>query len=240
MPLPDPRRQHQLEKLILRLGLSPSTSIRWDLLDLALTHSSFAPTANYEQLEFVGDAVVRLVTAQFLWQSDPAGDVGEWSAIRSVLVSDRTLAELAQSYGLERFLRLAPSAARDARGEESRLAEAFEALLAALYLSSQDLQLICPWLYPQFERLAQRVRTDPAYQNYKAALQSWTQAHYRVLPEYRVQEIAPQTNLTGDRFAAEVWLQGEKLGEGKGRSIKAAEKAAAEVAFLKLQAKSQA
>ncbi|MBF2008971.1 MAG: ribonuclease III, partial [Chlorogloeopsis fritschii C42_A2020_084] len=71
---------------------------------------------------------------------------------------------------------------------------------------------------------------DPARLNYKAALQEWTQANFKVLPEYRVVEISqPQTNQ--DRFIAQVWLHGQKLGEGKGRSIKAAEQAAAKVAF---------
>jgi ribonuclease-3 len=160
--------------------------------------------------------------------------VGELSAIRSVLVSDRTLAGLASSYGLERYLLLAPSAACDPRGEESRLADAFEALLAALYLSTQSFSLIWPWLTPHFQRLAREIRTDPAYQNYKAALQAWTQAHYRMLPDYRVRETGQRQ--ASDRFTAEVSLQGQPLGKGTGRSIKAAEKAAAQAAFLKLQA----
>lgn len=234
MVLSDPRRQKQLQKLIARLGLPDNVSVKWSLLDLALTHPTFSSTANYEQLEFVGDAVVRLTVAEFLVEAYSACLVGELSAIRSVLISDRCLAQLAISYGLERYLLVAPSAAKDSRGYESRLAEAFEALLGALYLSSHNLELIRPWLNPHLRQLAEEVRADPAHQNYKAALQGWTQAHYKVLPEYRVQETG-QIHETL-RFTAEVWLKGELLGQGAGRSIKAAEKEAAQAAFLKLQA----
>ena len=234
----NPQRQRQLQKLVARLGLSPTVTVNWHLLDLALTHPTIDTTANYERLEFVGDAVIRLFVADLLWRLDHDGTVGEWSAIRSVLVSDRTLAELAKQYGLERFLRLGPSAVGDRQGEESRLANAFEALLGALYLSTEDWSLLQPWLEPHLLQRATAVRQDPAYQNYKAALQQWTQAHYQLLPEYRVQTVAANERQAigeDDRFTAEVWLQGQCLGMGTGRSIKAAEKAAAEVAFKTVQ-----
>ncbi|WP_299413034.1 ribonuclease III [Acaryochloris sp. IP29b_bin.148] len=233
-----PQRRRQLEKLILRLGLPVAAPIRWDLLDLAFTHPSVSNEANYEQLEFAGDAVVKLLTAMLLWTENPQGSVGEWTAIRSVLVSDRNLASLALNYGFERFLLLGPSAVNDHQGQESRLADTFEALLGVLYLSTGDLSLIQPWLQPHFQQQAERVRTDPAYQNYKAALQQWTQATYQELPEYRVQDNQSQQAQPSveERFTAEVWVQDQQLATGKGRSIKAAEKAAAQTAFLKLQA----
>lgn len=234
-----PQRQRQLEKLIQRLGLPGNAPIRWDLLDLALTHPSASGRANYEQLEFVGDSVVRLLAAVLLQSENAQGTVGEWSAIRSVLVSDRHLATLAANYGLERFLLLGPSTMKDRRGQDSRLADAFEAVLGALYLSTGDLSLIQPWLQTHLLKKAEQVRIDPAYQNYKAALQQWTQAIYQQLPEYRVQEnpLPSQhpNEVMADRFTAEVWLQEELLGVGKGHSIKAAEKAAAQIAFLKVQ-----
>ncbi|NJN38564.1 MAG: ribonuclease III [Acaryochloridaceae cyanobacterium CSU_3_4] len=231
-----PQRQCQLEKLILRLGLSTTAPIRWDLLDLALTHPSASAQANYEQLEFAGDAVVRLLASILLWEADHHGSIGEWSAVRSVLVSDRNLATLAASYGLERFLLLGSSALKDTKGQDSRLADALEALVGALYFSTGDLSLVQPWLQPQLHKQAERVRTDPTYQNYKAALQEWTQAAYQQRPDYRVQENEPPDPASGEeRFTAEVWLQGHLLGTGKGRSIKAAEKAAAQAAFIHLQ-----
>ncbi|HEY9632177.1 MAG TPA: ribonuclease III [Coleofasciculaceae cyanobacterium] len=229
----DPRRQKQLQQFIQKLGLPEQAQVQWAILDQALTHPSISAEANYEQLEFVGDAVVRLATSELLFEIYPNASVGEFAAIRSVLVSDRTLAQLAQSYGVERYLLVSSSAACDKVGETSRLADAFEAVLGALYLSTHTLKLIRPWLDPHLQKLADEIRQDPARQNYKDALQEWTQAHYKSLPTYRLKE----TSLVhGDahRFTAEVWLQDRRLGEGKGRSKKAAEQAAAKQAFLEV------
>lgn len=229
-----PRRQRQLESLVKKLGLSAEAPLKWELLDLALTHPSISESANYEQLEFVGDAVVRLVAALVLWENFHTARVGDFAAIRSVLVSDRILAQLAGSYGLELHLLVAGSAYGDKAGKESRLADAFEAVLGALYLSTNNLDLIRPWLDPHFKKLAAEISLDPARQNYKAALQEWTQGQYKTLPEYRVTQATPSER-NQERFRAEVWLHGKKLGEGKGRSIKAAEQAAAKVAFLAIE-----
>lgn len=232
MTLAYPHRQKQLQNLIQKLGLADSTALHWDLVDLALTHPTISATANYEQLEFVGDAVIRLVAAEFLFETYPDLPVGEFTAIRSVLVSDRTLARLAAGYSLDRYLLVSDSAFKDKLGRESRLAEAFEALLGALYLSTHSLKLIRPWLDNHLRELVTEIRTDPARQNYKAALQEWTQANYKTLPEYRV--IESDSDTIAARFTAEVWLRGERLGKGSGRSIKAAEQAAAQVAYLEI------
>ena len=214
-------RRVKLERFVARLGLDNREPIRWDLLHAALTHPSMDTADNYEQLEFLGDSVVRLVASRQLWVNESQAKVGEWSAIRSVLVSDRTLADIARSVDLEQFLRVGASAISDRKGETSRLADAFEAVLGALYLSSQSLDLILPWLEPIFKRYIHKIRTDPAYQNYKAALQEWTQLHYKTLPEYRVQDLSEKQH--EPNFEAEVWLQSKCYGRGQGRSRKAAE-----------------
>ncbi|MBD2039361.1 ribonuclease III [Microcoleus sp. FACHB-672] len=233
MTLTHPHRQKQLQKLLQKLGLSENSPVQWQLLDLALTHPTISPAANYEQLEFVGDAVVRLAAAELLLETYPDCQVGEFAAIRSVLVSDRALAKIADSYGWDRYLLVANSAAADTAGLESRLADSLEAVLAALYLSTHTLELVRPWLDSHFKQLATEIRTDPARQNYKAALQEWTQAHYKALPVYRVKETT-QVHDDAQRFTAEVLLEGRRLGQGKGRSIKAAQQAAAQEAFLSL------
>ncbi|WP_448561870.1 ribonuclease III [Trichothermofontia sp.] len=226
----DPRRYKELRLLVQKLGLSPAQPIQWHLLDHALTHVSVSSTNNYEQLEFIGDAVVRLAATEFLVQAYPHLPEGELSAVRAILVSDRVLAQLADQYGFARSLLVSAGASGDQAGRESRLANAFEAVLAALYLSTHTLELIRPWLDLEFKPLAIAILNDPARQNYKAALQEWTQGTLKQLPEYRVTEIS---SLHGDqeRFQAEVWLQGHCLGTGKGRSIKQAEQAAAKVAW---------
>lgn len=227
----DPRRQRQLLTLVQKLGLPAQVPVNWRLLDRALIHPSVFQEHNYEQLEFVGDAVVRLVAAELLLESYPTALVGEFAAIRSMLVSDRTLAEIADEFGLERYLVMANHVAKDPAGRVSRLADAFEAVLGALYLSTQTMELIRPWLDEPLQRKAIAIRLDPARYNYKEVLQEWTQANHKLLPEYRVQLIynAPSDQ---ERFAAEVWLRDRQLGSGKGQSKKAAEQAAAKVAYL--------
>ena len=227
------RRQKQLEKLLQILGIPATSAVNFQLLNLALTHPSVSAKANYEQLEFVGDAVVRLVAAEVLWDVYPDWKVGEFAAIRSVLVSDRILASLATHYAIEPYLLVTSS---DKEGQQSRLADAFEAVLGALYLSTHTLELIRPWLDPHFIKLAKEIRSDPARLNYKAALQEWTQGHFKVLPEYRASEntLGHRSETAEERFSAQVWLQDRQIGQGKGRSIKAAEQAAAQMAFRAL------
>lgn len=203
---------------------------------MALTHPTFSSEANYEQLEFVGDAVVRLAASQFLWETYPDCSVGEFSEIRANLVSDRTLSEIADSYGLDRYLLMDKSAASDAAGRESRLADALEAMLGAFFLSTRTLELVRPWLDSHFKQLAAEIRTDPALRNYKAALQELTQSAYKVLPEYEVTELKP-TRGNSLTFAAVVKVLGEPWGQGTGGSKKAAEQAAAKEAFEQLRLK---
>jgi ribonuclease-3 len=232
--VPDPRRARQLQQLVEKLGIEDPSAVRWDWLDLALTHPTISPELNYERLEFVGDAVIRLAAAEFLFETYPDATEGQLSAIRGVLVSDRLLAQIANCYGLDRYLLMSESAMGDKAGVETRLAAAFEATLAALYLSTHNLKLVRPWLDSHLEQLAETIRRDPALQNYKGALQAWTQTHYQTLPEYRVVEVG-QAHGDQERFVAEVWFQGKLWGAGKGQSKKAAEQAAAEEAFLLLQ-----
>ena len=225
----NPRRIKQLKKLIQKLGLPETVVVNWDLLDLALTHPSISAKKNYQQLEFVGDAVVRLAAAEVLLETYPDEPVGEFAAIRSILVSDRVLAEIAAIFGIERYLLIGANTLGNPAGRQSWLADAFEAILGALYLSTNNMELVRPWLDEILTKKAAEIRLDPARQNYKDALQEWTQGKYKLLPQYRVRE-NPKSDR--DRFTAEVWLNGDCLGAGKGRSKKLAEQAAAKQAFL--------
>ena len=239
----DPRRQKQLQILVQKLGLPANVTVNWSLLDLALTHPSISRTHNYEQLEFVGDSVVRLATAELLLEIYPQEPVGEFAAIRSILVSDRVLAQLAESYGIEPYMLIGANAMGNPSGRQSWLADAFEAILGALYLSTNNMDLIRPWLDSALKVKAEQVRKDPARLNYKDALQEWTQRRYKMLPEYKVVEneqfhlSSSKANKLCDldnRFVAEVWLKGRCLGKGYGRSKKASQQAAAKSAFLAL------
>lgn len=219
---------------LLSLLEIPKEKVNVDLLALALIDISSSADSNNEKLEFLGDAALRLAAAEFLMERYPNMALGEMSAIRSQLVSDRTLAIIGKHYTLSKYLQLSKSARGDTAGANSRIADAVEAILGALYLSAGNLSLIRPWLDQHLERLTQSLQTDPARQNYKAALQELTQSHYKSLPTYKHTEIS-QIHGDAERFQAQAWFQGKLLGEGKGRSIKIAEQAAAKVAYDKLQ-----
>ncbi len=229
----DSARINQLKNVLKRLGLEDDRSIRWDLMNLALTHPSYSPVNNYQQLEFLGDAVIRLVSAEFLLEEYPQTNVGQFTAIRSILVSDKTLAYWAEAFGLEQFLLMSGQSAKDVIGRTSRLAEMFEAILGALYLSTNDMSLIRPWLDSLLKDKSTEILLDPALENYKDALQEWSQLNYKCLPEYKVEEISSQQG-DPERFIAQVWLNGEILGHGKGQSKKGSQQAAAKDAFLKI------
>jgi ribonuclease-3 len=113
-----------------------------------------------------------------------------------------------------------------------------ESVLGALYLSTHTSELIRPWLDLHWSPIAEAVLQDPALQNYKDALQELTQSRSKLLPTYQVSQPAMLTN-DEERFIAEVFLQGQLLGVGKGRSKKAAEQEAAKEAFFKLRSPPQ-
>lgn len=214
-----------LRRCVKHLGI-PESAVNWALLEQALVHSSASADRNNEQLEFLGDSVLRLAAAEFLMEKYPNASVGELTMVRSHLVSDQTLAQLAEALGLEAFLKVSSAAAGDQAARPKRLADAMEAILAVLYLSKGNLQLVRPWLDPQLAALAQRLVENPEVHNPKMALQELTQKDYKTLPEYRTAEVS---TLHGDpsRFRSEVWLRDRLLGTGVGASRKAAEQAAA-------------
>mgnify|MGYP001797266717 FL=1 len=222
-----------LTGLLAQLGLSKEV-VKLELLQLALVDISSSAERNNEKLEFLGDAALRLAAAEFLMEVYPDMVLGEMSAVRSQLVSDRILATLAKHYNLSQYLILSKSAAGDKAGADSRLADTVEAILGALYFSAGNLSLIRPWLDPHFKRLTHELRTDPAQQNYKAALQELTQSNFKSLPTYKVTEIS-KVHGDEERFQAEAWIQEKRWGTGKGRSMKMAQQAAARIAFTDLK-----
>lgn len=205
-------------------------TLNWARLDQALTHKSVDAVYNYEQLELLGDAVLRLAATECLQENFPEASVGELSAVRSVLISDRTLAQLAQNLDLAPYLTVAPGMTVG----PTHLADALEAVVAVLYLETHTLAPVRSWLDDSLLQLAIAVRQDPARQNYKVALQELTQAHSKTLPLYRTVE---QRSVDGDpqRYASTVWFRETCWGSGHGSTKKQAEQAAAAAAYDRLR-----
>ncbi len=225
-----PYRQRQLEQWVQKSAFPAASPACWVRLDRALTHKSVDAANNYEQLELLGDAVLRLAATECLQESFPEASVGELSAVRSVLISDRTLAQLAQELDLAPYLAVASGMAVG----PSHLADALEAVVAVLYLETHTLRTVRAWLDDALLRLAVIVRQDPARQNYKVALQELTQAHSKALPQYRTVEQQPVDGHP-QRYASTVWFRETCWGSGHGPTKKQAEQAAAAAAYDRLR-----
>lgn len=219
-------RRRQLQGFVQQLELPANLDLDWLCLDQALTHKSVDACYNYEQLELLGDAVLRLAATECLQDAFPQASVGELSAVRSVLVSDRALGQLAQDLGFTPYLLVAPSMAVGS----THLADALEAVVAVLYLETHTLKLVRSLLDEPLRRLADQVRQDPARQNYKVALQELTQAHTKTLPHYCTVEQRP-ANSDSERYQSAVWFGETCWGTGCGPTKKQAEQAAAAAAY---------
>jgi len=222
-------------KLDQKLLLKNNRKLNFNILNEALTHSSANSKNNYEKLEFLGDAVLRLTASEFIASNYPNMNVGERSALRAQLVSDRWLTKVGQSIVIEKILIIGMKAEKDSSALATLQAEATEALIGAIYESCKDLELIHNWLYKYWQEESLVVLKDPNKHNSKSALQEWTQSKGLNLPRYEVKEMS---KIHGDqkRFLCKVHIGEEITGQGWGGSRKDAEKVAAN-ASLKILTK---
>ena len=196
----------------------------------SLTHSSANSKVNYENLEFLGDAVLRLIASDFIKNKYPSMQVGERSELRSHLVSDQWLAEVGKKINIKSVLIIGQKALRDKSAKATIQAEATEALIGALYESLTVLDPIKDWLIPFWEDKSNEVLSDPHRQNYKSALQEWTQSKGLSIPKYKTTEIDKRHD-NPKRFFCTVYIKERSISEGWGKSMKQAEKDAANKAL---------
>ena len=206
------------------------------LLEHALTHSSYANehrsagvTSN-ERLEFLGDSVLGMVVAEYLFQTHPNMPEGELTRTRAALVCEGSLYEVACSLGLGRCLRLGKGeAAGGGRERPSILADATEATLAAVYLDG-GIEAVRP-IIQTF--ILDKEREKAVDRDYKTALQELVQRNPGQSIVYRlVDEIGPDHARV---FVMEVSVGGTVAGQGKGHTKKEAEQLSAKSALKKLQ-----
>ena len=223
----EPSRTDQLKGLLQRMvpGIAVSPSLL-DRMDEALTHVSTGQARNHERLEFLGDAVLRLAATQFIDRHHPDLSVGECSALRAQLVSDRWLAKLGLQLDLDPLIQLGDKARGDLAAKETLRADATEALIGALYACCGDLVMVDLWLTPHWQRTSAEVLADPHRGNNKSALQEWSQGHRLGLPTYSCTET---NGRHGDRrrFHCRVSLPPNLEAEGWGGSRRDAEQQAA-------------
>jgi ribonuclease-3 len=201
------------------------------LLEEALTHRSYINEVadrslkDNQRLEFFGDTVIDFILSEMLLKRFPLLREGELSKIRSSLVDEESLANLAAGIKLGAFLKLGKGEeGSGGRNKRSVLADAYEALLAAVYLDG-GIDPARHVVERHFRELLDKSSIEPARNDYKSILQEMTQASCNQTPHYRVTEV---TGPDHDRiFKSAVYLGDDLLGEGIGRSKREAEQLAA-------------
>jgi ribonuclease III len=209
------------------------------LLLRALTHRSYInenpafPLEDNERLEFLGDAVLDFMSAEYLYHHFPEMHEGQLTSMRAALVRTEALAQLALRIGLHQFIRLG-------RGEEdcggrmrpAILCDGFEALVGALCVD-QGLEGARKFVIPLIEPVLQDILSNEADKDAKSQLQEISQRYRQVTPTYRtVEEQGPEH---ARKFTVAVSIGGEVYGVGTGRSKQVAAQAAAREALARLE-----
>lgn len=220
----DVSTQNLMQKLGLE-GLAPA------LFQRALTHCSSGETDHMERLEFLGDAVLGLVIAEYLHQQYPNESEGYLTRLRAHLVCRDSLIQVAEQWKLADHLRVGEGE-RKANGEiksPSIAANAVEAVIGATFKTSNfdagKKLILHAWLF-LFDNISAIDATDA-----KSRLQEWTQGNGHGLPQYNVQDLGPDHRL---RFHAVCKVQGKVVGKGQGIRKKHAELTAAQHAIITL------
>ena len=226
------KRGSPIEALARSLGYPEGA---WGHLPLALTHKSYSNesfVAHNERLEFLGDAILGFLIAEVLMESHPKLDEGRLTLLRADLVNTASLAREARSLGLGACLRMGRGELNSGgREKPSLLADAFEAILAALYLD-QGIEAARSFLLSRFESRLHSTQLSGSGRSYKTELQEMVQARFGETPEYRL--LAQEGPDHDKRFQVGLYFQGEQQGQAEGPSKKRAEREAARLILLKL------
>ena len=210
------------------------------LLEEALTHKSHVNEArdksrkDNERLEFLGDAVLSLIISEHLAASSPDSTEGTLSKHKAHLVSEASLAKAARGLDLGNLLRLGrDEELTQGREKPSLLANALEALIAAVYLDGglEAARTFTLRTLAQELQELQEAEGPAGVQDYKTQFQEWCQKRLETLPQYRtVRESGPDHQKT---FEVQLSLQGDVVGVGVGRTKKEAEQMAAKQALVR-------
>lgn len=201
------------------------------LLQTALTHSSYANEVGggvkyNERLEFLGDSVLGMITAEYFYKLHPEMPEGQLTKLRSSMVCEKSLCVFAKSIKLGEFLRLGKGEINTGgRNRPSILADAFESLIAAIYLDSgfEEAQKFVLGF------VASASVDEPSVSDYKSHLQEIVQQnHGEILEYFMAGESGPDHDKT---FTVEVRLNSNVIGIGEGKSKKQAEQMAAKEAL---------
>ncbi len=205
------------------------------LLETAFTHRSYlnenkaVGREHNERLEFLGDAVLELVVTAFLYAKYPEKPEGELTAYRAALVNTQSISDAAGKLGMNEYLLLSRGESRDTgRARQIILANAFEALIGALYLDS-GYETAKKFIADQLFHKTDDVVANRLWQDAKSKLQEIAQEKDSITPTYQVMsESGPDHDKV---FVVGAFIGQEKIATGEGRSKQEAEQQAAENAL---------
>jgi ribonuclease III len=235
--------EYDRERLLAVAELLQVEFPRFELLRLALVHRSFlnelglesdeAVADSNERLEFLGDAVLGMITAEFLYQEFPDLPEGQLTAYRTALVRTETLAEWARRFHLDKHLYLGRGELmHDGEVRDRILAGAFEAVIAAVYLEL-GLDRARLFLRTLLEEDSAAFISAGQETNYKGRLQELIQDRRRLTPTYETLSVSGPAH---DRwFEVEVLVDNRRIGVGSGRSKRTAQQEAARAALEHLR-----
>ena len=208
------------------------------LLEMALVHRSYVherwdlTLQSNERLEFLGDSVLNFLTARYLYESFPGKGEGELTALRAALVRTSTLAKFARQLEVGSALKLGKGEEQSGgRERDPLLADAFEALVAAIFLGA-GLDAADAFLRPLVSGEAAHIALHGLVLDEKSRLQERVQGERNQTPFYKTVRVEGPDH--DRRFTIEVWAGGERLGVGQGSSKQAAAQAAARAALALL------
>ncbi len=205
----------------------------------ALIHRSFIPVAHVdglesnERLEFLGDSILNFVVAEYLYREYPKKEEGELTILRARLVNRKALAYCAKEIGLRQFLLThTNSAGVQEKGFDTILSDAYEAIIAAIFLDS-GFEASKKFILEQLHAALDNDYLVTSDHNFKSELLELSQARGTGIPRYQtVKEEGPDHDRT---FTVQVLVGTESFGVGVGKNKKEAEQAAAEEAVERLQ-----
>lgn len=208
-----------------------------ELLEQAFVHRSYLnentyPLGHNERLEFLGDAVLELITTEYLFLNFPDKNEGELTALRSALVKRETLKEVAEKLEFYKYLKLSKGESKTANNQIAILANTTESFIGALFLDAgieKVRKFLEQYLFPK----TKNILTTEAYIDAKSNLQEIIQEKEGLTPTYKVlKESGPDHNKT---FEVAVYSKEKQLAKGKGNSKQAAETDAAANALKNIQ-----
>lgn len=196
-------------------------------------HKHFFLLSN-EKLEFLGDSVLSVITSIYLYKNYPHLHEGEYTDIKAAIVKTESLCKAAEMLGLQFYLKISKGQEKNkGRYNQSLLADCFEALIASIFLDQgfdASYQFVLKFL---FDRRLDHIIAHKLYLSPKNRLQEYWQNKYKKLPHYLIlTQAGPEHK---KRYHIGIFLDGNKIGEGEGRSKKIAEECAAANALQKLK-----